>query len=62
MNSKKNAKDRVSIDVGGIREDVEKAYKTIAWGETPFATKIRILVMEKLAELAKTAKSDSDEN
>jgi hypothetical protein len=44
-------RDRISIDVSDIREQVECCRDDIAWSELPLAAKLRVLIKERLAEI-----------
>lgn len=44
-------KDRISIDVSDIREEIETCRNDAAWSELPLSAKIRVLVKERLAEI-----------
>lgn len=44
------AKDRISIDISDIKDQVETYRTDPAWRELSFAGKIRALVIEKLEE------------
>jgi len=41
-------KDRISVDVTDIKEQVEKFRNDPAWRELSLASKIRVLVLERL--------------
>lgn len=44
-------RDRISIDVNDLREQIEQCRDDAAWSELPLAAKIRVLVKERLAEI-----------
>lgn len=44
-------KDRISIDVSDIREQIETCRSDAAWSELPLSAKIRVLIKERLEEL-----------
>lgn len=44
-------RERLSIDVSDIKEDVENCRDDIAWREMPLSTKIRVLVKERLEQM-----------
>lgn len=44
-------RDRISVDVSDIREQIEQCRDDVAWSELPLAAKIRVLVKERLAQL-----------
>lgn len=48
------AKDRISVDISDIKEQVEKYRNDPAWRELSMAGKIRALVIEKLEEAEKS--------
>ncbi|NEO86730.1 MAG: hypothetical protein F6J87_21100 [Spirulina sp. SIO3F2] len=44
-------RDRISIDVSDIREQIEQCREDVAWSELPLSAKIRVLVRERLAQI-----------
>lgn len=44
-------RDRISIDVSDIRDQVESCRDDVAWSELPLAAKLRVLIKERLAQL-----------
>ena len=48
------AKDRISVDISDIKEQIEKYRNDPAWRELSMAGKIRALVIEKLEEAEKS--------
>lgn len=44
-------RDRISIDVSDIREEIEGCRSDVAWTELSLAAKIRTLVKERLEEI-----------
>lgn len=44
-------KDRISIDVSDLREEIETCRNDAAWSELPLSAKIRVLIKERLEEL-----------
>lgn len=44
-------RDRISVDVSDIREQVEACRDDVAWTELPLAAKLRVLIKERLAQL-----------
>jgi ribosome-binding protein aMBF1 (putative translation factor) len=44
-------RDRISIDVSDIREQIEQCRDDVAWSELPLAAKIRVLIKERIAEI-----------
>ena len=53
-------RDRISIDVSDIREQIEQCRDDVAWSELPLAAKIRVLVRERIAELEAGKEKPSD--
>lgn len=53
-------RDRISIDVNDLREQIEQCRDDAAWSELPLAAKIRVLVKERLAEIEAAKKKLSD--
>ena len=53
-------RDRISIDVSDIREQIEQCRDDVAWSELPLAAKIRVLVKERIAELEADKSKPSD--
>jgi hypothetical protein len=44
-------KDRISIDVSDLRQDIENCRNDAAWSELPLSAKIRVLIKERLEQL-----------
>jgi hypothetical protein len=44
-------RDRISVDVSDIREQVENCRNDVAWTELPLAAKLRVLIKERLEQL-----------
>lgn len=44
-------KDRISIDVSDLRQDIETCRNDAAWSELPLSAKIRVLIKERLEQL-----------
>ncbi|NJP12481.1 MAG: hypothetical protein HC866_25920 [Leptolyngbyaceae cyanobacterium RU_5_1] len=44
-------RDRISIDVSDIREQIDTCRDDVAWTELPLAAKIRVLIRERLEQL-----------
>ncbi|MEO0521150.1 MAG: hypothetical protein AAF171_28120 [Cyanobacteria bacterium P01_A01_bin.116] len=44
-------KDRISVDVSDLRQDIETCRSDAAWTELPLSAKIRVLVKERLEQL-----------
>ena len=55
-------RDRISVDVSDIREQIEQCRDDMAWSELPLAAKIRVLVRERIAELAASKASQSEKD
>ncbi|MEP1075180.1 hypothetical protein NDI52_07210 [Leptolyngbya sp. PL-A3] len=53
-------RDRISVDVSDIREQIEQCRDDMAWSELPLAAKIRVLVKERLAQM-EAEKQESQE-
>jgi hypothetical protein len=41
-------KDRISIDISDIRDEIDTCRSDAAWQELPMSAKIRVLVRERL--------------
>jgi hypothetical protein len=52
-------KDRISIDVNDIRNEIETCRDDVAWTELPLSAKIRVLLKERLNELRMQAQKES---
>ncbi|MBM0745577.1 hypothetical protein JOY44_29595 (plasmid) [Phormidium sp. CLA17] len=48
-------RERLSIEIGDIREQVESCRDDAAWQELPLSAKLRVLIKERLEQL-QTAK------
>jgi hypothetical protein len=44
-------KDRISIDVSDLRQEIETCRSDVAWTELPLSAKIRVLIKERLEQL-----------
>jgi len=44
-------KDRISIDVSDLREEIETCRNDAAWSELPLSAKIRVLIKERLEQI-----------
>ena len=44
-------RDRISIDVSDMRDQVESCRDDVAWSELPLAAKLRVLIKERLAQI-----------
>lgn len=51
-------KDRISIDVSDLREEIETCRSDAAWTELPLSAKIRVLIKERLEQM-KAAKEEA---
>lgn len=51
MNDAVAQKDRISIDVSDLRQDIETCRNDAAWTELPLSAKIRVLIKERLEQL-----------
>ena len=49
--AEKKKQDRLTIDIGDLREDIEKCRQDAAWEELSLAGKIRTLVKERIEQL-----------
>jgi hypothetical protein len=47
----KKKQDRLTIDIGDLREDIEKCRQDAAWEELSLAGKIRTLIKERIEQL-----------
>ncbi|MBE9117277.1 hypothetical protein IQ249_15355 [Lusitaniella coriacea LEGE 07157] len=52
-------RDRISIDVSDIREEIENCRSDVAWSELPLSAKLRVLIKERLAQLQAEKKAGS---
>jgi hypothetical protein len=57
----KKKQDRLTIDIGDLREDIEKCRQDAAWEELSLAGKIRTLIKERIEQLLDTQAEKSDE-
>lgn len=55
-------RDRISIDVSDIREQIEQCRDDVAWSELPLAAKIRVLVKERIAQMETEKKQTPSED
>jgi hypothetical protein len=44
-------KDRISIDVSDLKEEIETCRNDAAWSELPLSAKIRVLIKERLEQI-----------
>lgn len=45
-------RDRISVDVSDIRDQIDACRDDFAWAELPLAAKIRVLLRERLEQIA----------
>jgi hypothetical protein len=45
-------RDRISVDVSDIRDQIDACRDDFAWTELPLAAKIRVLLRERLEQIA----------
>lgn len=48
-------RDRLSVDVSDIKDRIENCRNDAAWRELPLASKVRVLVIERLEQIEKDA-------
>ena len=60
--AEKKKQDRLTIDIGDLREDIEKCRQDAAWEELSLAGKIRTLVKERIEQLVAAQSNDQKEN
>jgi hypothetical protein len=53
-------KDRISIDISDLKEELETCRNDAAWSELPLSAKIRVLVKERLEQLREEKKPLND--
>lgn len=53
-------KDRISIDISDLKDEIEACRSDAAWSELPLSAKIRVLVKERLEQLREEKKPLSD--
>ncbi len=46
-------RDRISVEVGDLKEEIETCRTDAAWSELPLSAKIRVLVKERLQQIKK---------
>lgn len=49
-------KDRISVDISDMRDEIESCRDDAAWAELPMSSKIRVLIRERI-DLLKEASS-----
>lgn len=52
-------KDRISVDVTDIKEEIENCRTDVAWAELALAAKVRVLVKERLQELREANREEA---
>jgi hypothetical protein len=57
----KKKQDRLTIDIGDLREDIEKCRQDAAWEELSLAGKIRTLIKERIEQLLDTQAEKPEE-
>jgi hypothetical protein len=55
-------RDRISVDVSDIKEQVENCRDDVAWTELPLAAKLRVLIKERLAQLEAEKKQATEDS
>lgn len=55
-------RDRISVDVSDIKEQVENCRDDVAWAELPLAAKLRVLIKERLAQLEAEKKQATEDS
>ena len=60
--AEKKKQDRLTIDIGDLREDIEKCRQDAAWEELSLAGKIRTLVKERIEQLVAAQSNDQKES
>ena len=59
--AEKKKQDRLTIDIGDLREDIETCRQDAAWEELSLAGKIRTLVKERIEQLVVAQDENSKE-
>lgn len=52
-------KDRISIDISDMRDEIDTCRSDAAWHELPMSAKIRVLLIERLDLLKREQKQES---
>jgi hypothetical protein len=52
-------KDRISIDISDMRDEIDTCRTDAAWQELPMSAKIRVLVRERLGLLKREQEQES---
>ena len=55
-------KDRISVDVTDMKQEIENCRADIAWAELPLSSKVRVLVKERLEQLKVEAQARQEAN
>lgn len=55
-------KDRISIDISDLKQELETCRSDAAWAELPMSAKIRVLVKERLEEMKRTKSEPEPES
>lgn len=58
--AEKKKQDRLTIDIGDLREDIERCRQDAAWEELSLSGKIRTLVKERIEQLIAEQSKISD--
>lgn len=53
-------KDRISIEISDLKDEIETCRNDAAWSELPLSAKIRVLVKERLEQLRVEKKTKND--
>ncbi len=53
-------KDRISIDVSDLKEEIETCRNDAAWSELPLSAKIRVLIKERLEQIKAEKKTEGN--
>lgn len=59
--AEKKKQDRLTIDIGDLREGIEKCRQDAAWEELSLSGKIRTLVKERIEQLTANQSENSEE-
>ena len=59
--AEKKKQDRLTIDIGDLREDIERCRQDAAWEELSLSGKIRTLIKERIEQLLATEVEESEE-
>jgi hypothetical protein len=53
-------RDRISVEIGDIRDRIETCRGDVAWKELPMAAKLRVLIIERLEQIESQNREPSD--